>query len=95
MKSMDVGMSSRPTKYTNKKNTGKQGAQYKLGTSSQASPTLVDVTAGLQSTQTSGKPGKQGAQTSHHSAHLPKHPYISGCTALSNKKLTKQVFNLL
>ena len=35
---------------------------------------------GLQSTQTRRNTGKQGAQTrGTHSAHLPKHPYISGC----------------
>ena len=36
---------------------------------------------GLQSTQTRRNTGKQGAQTRGSSAHLPKHPYISGCTA--------------
>ena len=35
---------------------------------------------GLQSTQTRKNTGKQGAQTRGSSAHLPKHPYISGCT---------------
>ena len=35
---------------------------------------------GLQSTQTRRNTGKQGAQTrGTRSAHLPKHPYISGC----------------
>ena len=34
---------------------------------------------GLQSTQTRRTTGKQGAQTRGSSAHLPKHPYISGC----------------
>ena len=35
---------------------------------------------GLQSTQTRRNTGKQGAQTrGTQSAHLPKHPYISGC----------------
>ena len=35
---------------------------------------------GLQSTQTRRNTGKQGAQTrGTRLAHLPKHPYISGC----------------
>ena len=35
---------------------------------------------GLQSTQTRRNTGKQSAQTrGTRSAHLPKHPYISGC----------------
>ena len=35
---------------------------------------------GLQSTQTRRNTGKQGAQTrGTRSAHLPKHPYTSGC----------------
>ena len=34
----------------------------------------------IQSTQTRRNTGKQGTQTlMGHSAHLPKHPYISGC----------------
>ena len=46
---------------------------------------------GLQSTQTRRNTGKQGAQTRDtHSAHLPKHPYISGCMdTLINSKLQK------
>ena len=47
---------------------------------------------GLQSTQTRRNTGKQGARTctnKGHSAHLPKHHYISGCTACLT---TKQFF---
>ena len=45
---------------------------------------------GLQSTQTRRNTGKQGAQTrGTRSAHLPKHPYISGSTACLT---TKQFF---
>ena len=46
---------------------------------------------GLQSTQTRRTTGKQGAQTRGSSAHLPKHPYISGCTAYLT---TKHFFQL-
>ena len=43
---------------------------------------------GLQSTQTRRNTGKQGAQTrGTRSAHLPKHPYISGSTdCMSNNQ---------
>ena len=49
---------------------------------------------GLQSTQTRRNTGKQGAQTLGHSAHLPKHPYVSGCMVIfayasSQFKVTK------
>ena len=47
---------------------------------------------GLQSTQTRRNTGKQGAQTRGSSAHLPKHPYISGCTAYLT---TKQFFSIV
>ena len=49
---------------------------------------------GLQSTQTRRNTGKQGAQTrGTRSAHLPKHPYISGSTAcLTTKQFFPQFF---
>ena len=50
---------------------------------------------GLQSTQTRRNTGKQGAQTrGTHSAHLPKHPYISGCSAclITTKQFFFQFF---
>ena len=49
---------------------------------------------GLQSTQTRRNTGKQGAQTRGHSAHLPKHPYISGCTSCLTTKLFSNFCNL-
>ena len=50
---------------------------------------------GLQSTQTRRTTGKQGAQTRGSSAHLPKHPYISGCTAYLTTKLFFNCIHIL
>ena len=47
---------------------------------------------GLQSARTRRTTGKQSAQTRGSSAHLPKHPYISGCTAYLT---TKHFFNCI
>ena len=48
---------------------------------------------GLQSTQTRRNTGKQGAQTrGTRSAHLPKHPYISGSTACLTTKPFFSIF---
>ena len=50
---------------------------------------------GLQSTQTRRTTGKQGAQTRGSSAHLPKHPYISGCTAYLTTKHFFQLYTCI
>ena len=55
---------------------------------------------GLQSTQTRRNTGKQGAQTrGTRSAHLPKHPYISGCIIIvgyaNQFKVTKNLKKML